>query len=209
MSPTSGELERERIRKKKEIVISDMSVCYYCKSTGLKEEDKFCPHCGFPQQGSQSEMQGFVARLKEKRKLLDEQRKQIKSARSYLYLLGAINLIFGVISSVNEPNQMAIIIASAIIAGIYFGLAIWCNTNPFAAILSGFFIYIVLIVINGIVDPTTLYKGIVLRIVIISSFYYGYKAVKNSERLSAELEAINTATDLNESDEMRGVPAGE
>ncbi len=43
MEKTSGQIDRERRLKKSEINIKDLTICHYCKSTGLGEDDKFCP----------------------------------------------------------------------------------------------------------------------------------------------------------------------
>jgi hypothetical protein len=209
MSPTSGEIEREMLRKKREIVIPDMSVCYYCKSTGLREEDKFCPNCGFPQQGTQQEMQGFLIKIKHKNELLAEQKKKINRARNYLYALAALYLVVGVFISFYSENQVAVIIVYVFVSAIFFGLALWCRTNPFAAILSGFFVYIILNVISAVYDPSSIVKGIPLKFLVISAFIYGYKSVKDSEKLGAELESLKTSTDLNSTDEVPAMPAGE
>ena len=51
---------RQKSEAKRMIVISNPSVCHYCKSKGLTESDKFCPNCGFPQRGSQALMKNFI-----------------------------------------------------------------------------------------------------------------------------------------------------
>lgn len=205
--PTSGEIERDIIRKKLEIVIDDLSKCYYCHSTGLTENDKYCPHCGFPQRGTQQEMRLFLIKIKHKKELLEEKKKTIRRARNILFLLGAINLVGGIAYGYALPAYRAAIISlSAVVAAIYFGLGFWCRTNPFPAILSGFFVYVVLITVNAIVDPMSLFKGIIVKIVIVVLFIYGYKAVKESEQMKKELEALNTPIDLNTSHEVSELP---
>jgi len=205
--PTSGEIERERRRNKVEIIITDFSKCYNCKSTGLTENDKFCPHCGFPQHGTQWQMKSFMIRVKFKKKKLEEMKSKIRTARNILYGLAILNLIFGLIVSVNSASPAVGVIVSVITAGIFFGLGLWCNKNPFAAILTGFFVFITTIVIGAVADPRTLLSGLVIRILIISAFVYGYKAAKDSQKMEKELEVLNTAVDLNEADGVPEMPA--
>lgn len=206
--PTSGELERERIRKRQEIIIKDITVCYYCKSKGLTENDKFCPHCAFPQHGTQNEMKNFVRNIRLKQSLLKEQKRKINTARNILYFLAILNMGLGIIASIKSANPTAVFMVMGIIAAIYLGLAIWCKYNPFAAILTGFFVYITIVVINAVIEPISLVSGLLVKIFIISAFIYGYRAVRDSQKLEKELVDLKTSTDFSENNEVRELPAG-
>lgn len=197
MAKTSGQLELERLRKRNEITITDFSTCYFCKSTGLKEEDKFCPNCAFPQRGLQSEMQKFVWAFRNKKSLLEDQKRAIRKSRNILFALAGLNIIFAVVFGVLIENDIATLIIQLMVGGIYLGLGFWCMKKPFPAILSGFFVYIVFIVMNGIADPTTLYKGLLWKVIIISAFIYGYKAALQSAKLEKELENMKKAENFN------------
>jgi len=199
MAKTSGQLERERRLKQSEIVILDYSTCYYCNSTGLDERIKFCPNCRFPQRGTQIEMKLFFNAVRKKKQLLADKKKSINKARYLLYILAGLNLIVGIVLSVTEDSGIVYLIGGLISAGIYLGLGIWSDKKPFAAILSGLFVYIVFNVINAIDDPHTIYKGLLLKLIIISGFIYGYKGVKDSESLEKELSALKESKDLSES----------
>jgi len=198
MTKTSGQLERERRLKNAEIVISDFTTCYYCKSTGLTEQDKYCPNCRFPQRGSQIEMKRFLHGIRTKKQLLKDQKKAIKKARNILFILAALNLLYGIILGVIVNFNLIILIVPIIGACIYFGLGLWSRNKPFAAILSGFFIYIVFNVMAAISDPHTIYRGIIWKIIIISGFIYGYKGSKDSEELENELKSLKEPKNLTE-----------
>lgn len=202
MQKTSGQLERERRLKQSEIIIHDYTVCHYCKSTGLSEEDNFCPNCRFPQRGSQMDMKRFLINVKKKEQILGDKRKAVKKARNILYILASLNLLVAVLLGIIINFNIEVIIGGAIGAGIYFGLAIWSKKKPFAAILSGFFVYIVFNLISAIGDPQTIFHGMIWKIIIISGFIYGYKGVKDSEKLEKELESMKLSKDLSESDDL-------
>lgn len=197
MAKTSGQLEKERIRQKSQIIINDLTTCYYCKSTGLKETDIFCPNCAFPQRRTQAEMKKFIWNVNNKKKLLDDHKKAINKARNILYILAGLNLLAGILLGLILNVNIPILLSCIIGAGIYFALGIWSRTQPFPAILSGFFVYIVFIVISGIADPHTIYQGLIWKVIIISAFIYGYKGVKDLKKLEIELESIKKAKDLN------------
>jgi hypothetical protein len=202
MAKTSAQIRREKRLKKREIVITDYTVCHYCKSTGLNEADNFCPNCRFPQRGTQAEMGKFMGQIVLKKSALDDQKKAIKKARNILYILAGINLLYGLILGLIVNFDAAILIGSIIGAGIYLALGIWSKKKPFAAILSGFFVYIVFNVMGAIADPHTIYQGIIWKVVIISGFIYGYKGVKDSENIEKELTTIKESKDLAVADEV-------
>lgn len=193
MEKTSGQLEVERIRERNRIQIEDMSTCYYCKSTGLKEEDHFCYNCGFPQGGTQEEMKLFIWKIKNKEQLLVDKKKSVRKATNILYILAGLNLVIGLILGLVVMVNVAVLIASLISAAIYLSLGLWSRKQPFPAILSGFFIYIAFNVLNAVIDPTTLYQGILWKVLIISSFIYGYKGVKDAKKIEEELQSVKNA----------------
>lgn len=185
-----------------QIIIEDKSICFFCKSKGLKESDKYCPNCAFPQGGSQIEMKDFILNVNKKKELLEKQNNAINKARNILFILSGMNvlvgLFLGLIISVNVP----IIIGCLIGASIYLSLGLWSRIHAFPAILSGLFVYIVFIVLAAISDPHTIYQGIFWKILIISGFIYGYKGAKESKILEKELNSMNEAKDLNTENDL-------
>jgi len=196
MTMTSGQLEAAQRREMNRIEISDMSVCYYCSSTGLSETDKFCPNCGFPQRGEQLEMRQFVRKAFEKNQLLEKKRKAVKNARNLLYALSGLNLLIGVVGFAVNTTNVELLIGGLLLAIVYFSLARWSVSQPFAAIISGFIVFVISHVVGGILNPETISQGLLLKIIIISSFVYGFKGVKDASRLDSELKAMNTPKDL-------------
>jgi hypothetical protein len=197
MSKTSGQLELERLRKRKEITITDYSTCYFCKSTGLTENDKFCPNCAFPQRGTQADMQKYLALFKNKELILEEQKTAINKARNILFALAGLNLLFAILFGLVINNDFPALIIQFIVSMAYLALGFWCMKKPFPAILSGFFVYVVLQVMNAVYDPTTLYKGILWKVIIISAFVYGYKAALQSDKLEKDLASMKKAENFN------------
>ena len=186
MTKTSGQLEIERRNLMNQITIDDLSVCYFCNSTGLKDSDLFCPNCAFPQRGTQTEMKKFIWNVNNKKKLLEDKKRAVNKARNILYILAGLNLIIGILLGLLYRNP-PILIGGVIGSGIYLALGLWSRTQPFPAILSGLFVYIVFNVINAIADPNTIYQGLIWKVLIISGFVYGYKGVKDSKKLQNDL----------------------
>jgi hypothetical protein len=196
---------RQRSEARRQIVISNPSVCYYCKSTGLTEADNFCPNCGFPQKGNQAQMKRFIWTINNKHTLLENQKKAVNKARYILFGLAGLFTLFSILLGAVLKFDLATLVSNFIIAAIYLGIGLWSLKNPFPAILTGFFLYITIIVINAILDPVSIFSGLLIKGFIIGGFIYGYKGVKESEALEEELASIKKAKDLavpNEVSEM-------
>jgi hypothetical protein len=69
-----------------------------------------------------------------------------------------------------------ILITNLVLAAVMTGLAIWGRRAPLPAILVATATYLVVIVTNTIVDPTTIGQGIIMKIIIIAFLAKGIKA---------------------------------
>lgn len=198
---------RQRDDARRNIVIADLSVCYYCKSKGLKEEDKFCPNCGFPQRGTQYEMRKFLSEVNLKHRLLQDHKKAVNKARYILFGLSALNFIVAILLAVIVRINVISFISVLILSGIFLGLGLWSRKNPFSAILTGFFVYVVLQVIQALLNPQSIFNGIILKIIIISGFIYGFKGAKEASDLEEELNNIKQSKNFSDTDgEMSTMP---
>lgn len=200
MAKSAQRLQRERQRAiRNQVIITDPSKCYVCRTTGLSEKEKFCPNCGFPQQGTNNERKRFIWVLNNKKQVLEDHRKKIKKATNVLFVLGGIYVVFGGIFVAASPREawLALILYFTIVAAIYVALALWSRKNPFPAILGGFFVYVTLMVIDAINDPASLGQGVIWKFFIISALGYGYSSVKKARALEADLASTKKARELN------------
>ena len=180
----------------------DLSICKYCNSTGLKTLDKFCFNCRFPVGANDRETKRYFYGIKLKKDRIEKKRKTIKKARIILFVLAAINFLYGIIMGMLMNTDGIVLIGSLIVACIYFGIGMWSRAKPYPAILSGFFIFIVFSAIAVADDPHTIYRGIVLKVIIIYAFVVGFKAVKEAEILEKELNNLKISTNLSENNGM-------
>jgi 4-hydroxybenzoate polyprenyltransferase len=152
-------------------------LCPCCK-TGCLETDRFCGNCGYPYQGSDEDQKQFRVNYSFNDIDKDLVNKRISEARIILFIISGFTLIQTLLLYIDNPSP-AILITNLIICGIYAGLGFWAKHNPFAAILLGGLIYVSMILLSGFVDPSTLAKGIFLRIIFIIAFirasYGAYK----------------------------------
>jgi hypothetical protein len=81
---------------------------------------------------------------------------------------GLVNLQFGV---------------NLALAVIYLGLWFWARTNPYAAALVAFLLFITVIVVSGVYEPKTLVQGILLKILFTIGLVQAIKAGREERQL--------------------------
>jgi uncharacterized membrane protein YiaA len=62
--------------------------------------------------------------------------------------------------------QMAVLVALGV---IYIGLWWWAQTNAFAAALIALLLFVTVMLVSALIDPVSLVKGIIIKIVIIGA----------------------------------------
>ncbi|GAA0716484.1 hypothetical protein GCM10009430_12240 [Aquimarina litoralis] len=145
----------------------------------MLDNAKFCTYCGFPENGDDNEKAKFHAQRVLKKSQIREDRKKISSARNTLYWMAGIFFVSGLILFMNL-GDIAVLIAGAILAIIYLVLAYWSQKKPFAAILSGLLLYLMVIVVNIIDEPSRIFEGILLKIIILSFLIKGMYSASQS-----------------------------
>lgn len=175
------------------IAITAPELCGCCfKSVGF--DDAFCDSCGYPLKGTEAEQKDFTAIRNGKEIDLDAAREKINKAGSVLYWISGATLIVGfllfMIAYVKDGDNseaVATLVVNIILGGIYLALASWSKTKPFAAIVSGLSLYVLVIIISAIVSPVSLASGFIVKIIFIIYFVKGIKSALEAETLKKEL----------------------
>jgi len=161
-----------------EEIISVASHCSQCEAQ-INPNQVFCSICGFPEQGSDSEKSKFHANRVMKKRKVDDANKRIKSARNGLFVVSALSFVGGLFYFF-AYDDMGALVVSAILSLIYLGLGYWAQEKPLVALVLGLTVYITTIALSSIIDPSTLFKGIIIKMVII---YYLVKGVNSALEL--------------------------
>ncbi len=154
--------------------------CSKC-DTILLENNKFCSNCGFPERGTEKEKAIFIANAVMKKNGHLDVDEKINSGKKTLLILAALCVVFGFISyGVN--NDISVLVSNLILAVIYAGLAWLATTKPFAALLSALLLYIMIHILNAIVDVTTIYQGLLVKVLVITYLSKGVYSAMNQEK---------------------------
>lgn len=187
---------RKKLTLKKGIEIEDPSVCYFCKKEELQEDVSYCPDCGFPQGKEKPEQLKFITTFINKKKLLKDIEKAIKKSQNILYIIAAFTLLSGAIIMFTTED-VALLVVNIILALLYFVFGFYSKKHPVPTIASGFGLYMVIIILNAIVDPSTIYHGIIFKIIFITALVYGLKGALQTKTVQKDLAIIEKAQQNN------------
>jgi hypothetical protein len=62
------------------------------------------------------------------------------------------------------------------LGAIFLGLWWWAQSNPFAATLTALLLYITFMLVNAMVDPASLLRGIIVKIVVVAALFSAVSA---------------------------------
>ncbi|MEO7311252.1 MAG: hypothetical protein ABIX01_12695 [Chitinophagaceae bacterium] len=95
--------------------------------------------------------------------------KSIKNARIALFVVGGVQLIAGIVVGSIQGGDIAMysIIVAVVVAAIFIGLGFWTKSKPYTAILIGLILYVALVLLDVVIDPSSIGKGIILKVLVI------------------------------------------
>ncbi|MBL7853753.1 MAG: hypothetical protein JNL17_05120 [Cyclobacteriaceae bacterium] len=158
--------------------------CPNCKSP-YGETDATCIICGFPFQGTDAEKSKFIGQQVLKEGVIDESRKATQNARLILFFIGGLNCILALFI----PDLTTKVIALALgFLYVTFGLLI--KKSPKLIMSFALFLLLLVFLIEGIIEPISLFRGIVWKLLYISSLVYGLYNVSKAEKLRLESEYL-------------------
>ena len=177
--------------------IMAVSTCSSCKKE-IPKNDKFCPFCGvLIRVLSKEEKQkirkaskwilaisilfvvfGTFFGFMQKSNAKDAKKNLAQFDDSYVWEAP----IYGKEYTVGElraqiDNEVVLVfVTNYFLAIVMFGLYLWARTSPFPAMITALCVYLVVIVLNAVIDPKTIIQGIIIKIIFISALIAGIKA---------------------------------
>lgn len=112
----------------------------------------------------------------------------IKKARNALFITAGLVLLGEVISMSTTGVEITPLVIGiiAVEVGVFVGLAFWTKTKPYAAIITGLILFILLWVAAAVVNDDggqSIYKGIIVKAIIIYTLVSALKPAKEWENL--------------------------
>ena len=119
--------------------------------------------------------------------------KHIRQARNAIFTAAAIlaiNLIILVATIPGGYEYLWIDIAiwSLFIAG-FLAFGFWTKSKPYYAIIGALILYSLFIILNAVVDISTIYKGIIFKIVIIVLLVKGLSDARTAQDMKSQIRS--------------------
>ena len=108
-----------------------------------------------------------------------------------LAILQAVGGLFIFMTTRETLAPVAAQITLAILLGLaafYFGLWIWAKKSPFAALLTALLVFVSVHLLDIVLEPANLFRGIIVKIILLVGLCNALKNAYRKKR-EAELEA--------------------
>ena len=172
----------------------EINICRKCGKEAA-DDQAYCANCGDPLNGglkkeSPSSPKDLVSSEEE------EQRRLIKEARISIMVVAVVIIISSLIRWLQLESEIskigtnpimlvdqravdmarASIIGDFLLSAFFIFLFFLAKSSPFGATLTGFIIFITIIIVSVIIEPKSLIMGILLKILIIAVLVNGLRA---------------------------------
>lgn len=151
-------------------------ICY----EEYQSEPLKCTKCEYPFSGSELEKHHFVSNHVKGINITKEAHETTISSRHILFVIGGINLIISLYLLFKFPENF-VAVPTLIFSLVLIGLGFLSYKDPFFALLLGFISLILLYGFFAIISPSTLFSGIIFKIIFIVSFIAGLIKIRKSE----------------------------
>ncbi|HEY0042868.1 MAG TPA: hypothetical protein VGB71_19475 [Flavisolibacter sp.] len=111
--------------------------------------------------------------------------KSLRNARIYLYIVAALQVGVGIYQYANSDPEYALLIGGIPIGlGILFLVfAFWSYKKPVAAFMTALITFVVVHVLTMIDDPSAIFRGIILKVLVVVALIKAYKDAVEYEKL--------------------------
>jgi hypothetical protein len=105
-------------------------------------------------------------------------------ALSILQFVGGLVLV-GISSSkgsLDDGEAIGSLIVTTTLAAIFFGLWLWGRKSPFPALLTALIVFVTFHLLDAVLDPMSLLRGIIMKVVIIAGLATALKKAYVAKR---------------------------
>jgi hypothetical protein len=79
---------------------------------------------------------------------------------------------------------------TVLMAGIYVALGFWTRKKPYTALIVALCVFCGTILLNGIIQPVTIFYGIIIKIAIILALVLGLSNARDCQRMMTAAKQV-------------------
>jgi hypothetical protein len=112
--------------------------------------------------------------------------KPVRQARNALFFIAGVQFIFGLVSMylmedvILKWTNFGIMI---FISALFIVLALWTKKKPYTAIMTGLVIYCLLLLIDVFYQPSSIIKGVIMKVIVIIYLVKGLNNAKETQQI--------------------------
>lgn len=111
--------------------------------------------------------------------LKSDTKRVLNKARASLFVVGGLYIIVGIYEGFfMQYHDILFGIIDWVIGAVFIGLGIFSFQKPYIALLIGLIVYVAMIALLAFVDPTTIIRGIIWKLLIIFYLINGINTAK-------------------------------
>jgi hypothetical protein len=116
--------------------------------------------------------------------------KHIRQARNTLFIAAGILFVNAIVLFSKYPFDMEVMWLDYLLWTVYIGgciaLAFWTKKKPYYAIIGGLILIGVFILVNAIIEPKTIFAGMIFKIAIIVFLFKGLNNARDAQQMQEQ-----------------------
>jgi hypothetical protein len=163
--------------------------CNHC-TNHVSESDTFCQQCGYPVRGTEEQVNEFNYKVGYKQMQLNDSHTGVRKGRNSLYVVAGIFAVYGLVYYfMNEQaeNAAALLLTNIMLSVVFLLLGFWSMKKPIAALISGLALFVAIHLLNLIVEPATIFQGIIMKVLVIIYLVRALRSAFEAEKISKDL----------------------
>ena len=133
--------------------------------------------------------------------LAGQLRKQAGNAAGALFVVAALHVAGGVLlyalvrgNQAVEPGlARQVLILNIVLAAVYAGLGFWGRVSPLPAAIVGLVLFVSVMVVNAVLDPSSIVMGIIVKVIVIVVLVKAISSGVKHKRLKEEMGSADGA----------------
>jgi hypothetical protein len=117
--------------------------------------------------------------------------KHIRQARNVLFVAAGLLVLNAIFLFSNYPFDIEVMWLDYLIWTVYIGgfiaLGFWTKKKPYYAIIGGLILLGIFILVNAIIDPSSIFGGIFFKIAVVIFLIKGLGDAKEAQQIKEQL----------------------
>ena len=156
-------------------------MCPACKNESLPDSS-VCEKCEFPFNGTEKEKSIHIGRFIGKRGVIFDSEDSLTKSQNLLYFAAGFYILGVIINFSFLLNNIFALLFNVIVIIVIAGSGILLKKAPLLFLIIPLAVLLTLYTINFIIDPNTLFNGIIFKFLILGSLFYSIYNYISSEK---------------------------